>query len=188
MTGLAGVDGALGDSQAGAVAVYSARHQRSQAVNARTTGLAEPLNSTMPIDTSPLGSPMTRMPIDRWKCAALVFVFLWFAVGGSAHFWATEAEMRIVPAFVPWPRAAVLATGVLECLGALGLCWPRLRAAAGWGLFALTLAVTPANVVMLQHAGDYPVPYWALVLRLPLQVVLLALIAWSTAGSLRRQP
>jgi len=41
--------------------------------------------------------------------------------------------------------------------------------------------VTPANVHMLQHAELFRVPYWALVLRLPAQVGLLALIAWSTS-------
>lgn len=35
---------------------------------------------------------------------------------------------------------------------------------------------------MLQQAEQFAaVPYWALVLRLPLQLVLLALIMWSTA-------
>jgi uncharacterized membrane protein len=49
----------------------------------------------------------------------------------------------------------------------------------------LTLAVTPANVCMLQHGDSIAVPYWALVARLPLQVVLLWVIAWSTdIGSL----
>jgi hypothetical protein len=34
---------------------------------------------------------------------------------------------------------------------------------------------------MMQHAEEFNVPYWVLVLRLPLQIALLALIAWSTA-------
>jgi uncharacterized membrane protein len=34
---------------------------------------------------------------DRWQRAGLVFVFLWFALGGVAHFAFTETEMRIVP-------------------------------------------------------------------------------------------
>lgn len=117
----------------------------------------------------------------RGRRAPLVFVFLWFAIGGVAHFVFTEAQMRIVPPWIPWPRAAVLASGALELLGAAGLLWRPSRAAAAWGLFALTLAVTPANLYMLQQASAFPaVPYWALALRLPLQLVLLALI-WKVA-------
>ena len=111
----------------------------------------------------------------------LAFVFLWFFIGGIAHFAALETEMRIVPPYIPWPRAAVLVSGVFELLGAAGILWKPTRRAAGIGLFLLTLAVTPANVYMLQEPGLFPsIPYWALVARLPLQVALLALIAWTT--------
>ena len=96
--------------------------------------------------------------------------------------------MRIVPPYIPWPRATVLITGVLELLGAAGLLWRAPRRAAGIGLILLTLAVTPANLYMLQHTELFPsVPYWALVARLPLQVLLLALIAWS-CGVVGRRP
>ncbi|MDP9891967.1 putative membrane protein [Variovorax boronicumulans] len=126
---------------------------------------------------------MTDSPaMSRWRVAGLVFVFLWFAIGGVAHFVATEAEMRIVPPYVPWPRAAVLVSGVFELLGAAGLLWRPTRRAAGIGLFLLTLAVTPAHFYMLQRPELFAsVPYWALVVRLPVQVALLALIAWSTS-------
>lgn len=122
-----------------------------------------------------------RRPIDRmtWRRVGIGFVFLWFFVGGFAHFLATDLEMRIVPPYIPWPRATVLVTGVFELLGAAGLAFPSTRRIAGWGLFALTIAVTPANVYMMQHAESFAVPYWALVLRLPVQVALLVLIAWS---------
>ena len=114
------------------------------------------------------------------KRAGLVFVFLWFLIGGIAHFAATDLEMRIVPPWIPWPRATVLITGVFELLGAAGLLLPTTRRLAGIGLFVLTVAVTPANVYMLQHHELFDVPRWALIARLPLQVALLALIAWST--------
>ncbi|WP_041942977.1 hypothetical protein [Variovorax paradoxus] len=134
---------------------------------------------------------MTDSPaMSRWRVAGLVFVFLWFALGGIAHFVATEAEMRIVPPYIPWPRAAVLVSGVFELLGAAGLLWRPTRRAAGIGLILLTLAVTPAHFYMLQRPELFPsVPYWALVVRLPVQVALLALIAWSTSvwpGSKKR--
>ncbi len=116
---------------------------------------------------------------NRSLITARAFVFLWFFLGGLAHFVFTEAEMRIVPPWFGWPRFAVLASGVFELLGAAGLLWRPTRRMAAWGLFALTLAVTPAHIYMLQQPELFPsVPYWALVLRLPLQAALLALIAW----------
>lgn len=118
------------------------------------------------------------------KKAGLIFVFLWFGIGGVAHFAATRLEMSIVPAYIPYPRAAALVSGVFELLGALGLLWSATRRLAGWGLFALTVAVTPANVYMLQRPDHFGMPVWVLIARLFLQVGLLALNLWST----RRDP
>ncbi len=121
---------------------------------------------------------------DRHRHArrfGLVVVFLWFSIGGIAHFVATDVETSIVPPDIPWPRLMVLASGVFELIGATGLIWRPTRRAAAWGLFALTIAVTPVHVWMLQRPDLFPaIPYWALVLRLPLQAALLALIWWST--------
>ncbi|HEY1315546.1 MAG TPA: hypothetical protein VGE92_16805 [Steroidobacteraceae bacterium] len=119
--------------------------------------------------------------------AGLVFVFMWFLLGGIAHFAFTDLEMRIVPPVIPWPRATVLITGVFELLGAAGLCLAATRRAAAVGLFALTIAVTPANIYMWQHPELFGAPHWLLVLRLPLQAALLALIVWSTWPGGRRR-
>ncbi|MEO7761879.1 MAG: hypothetical protein ABIS68_08210 [Casimicrobiaceae bacterium] len=124
---------------------------------------------------------MTACPaLSRPRLAGLIFIVLWFLVGGVAHFIATNQEMRIVPPLVPWPRAVVLFTGFLELLGGVGLLWRPTRRLAGWGLFALTIAVTPAHVYMLERPELFGLPYWMLVVRIPIQVALLALIAWCT--------
>jgi uncharacterized membrane protein len=114
------------------------------------------------------------------QIAGLAFVFIWFFVGSIMHFVATDTEARIVPPYIPWPVAAVLVSGVFELLGAAGILIGRTRRAAGIGLFLLTLAVTPAHIYMLQRPELFPVPLWALWLRLPIQAALLWLIAWST--------
>jgi uncharacterized membrane protein len=128
----------------------------------------------------------TGKPLPRSRLFGLVFVFVWFFVGGLAHFMATDAEVLVVPPYIPRPRDAVLASGVLELLGAAGLLWARTRRAAGWGLFVLTVAVTPVHFYMLQRPELFNVPYWALVLRLPIQAGLLALILWSACIPPRR--
>jgi len=121
------------------------------------------------------------MRLERWlKRAAFVFVFLWFAIGGCFHFAATGAEMQILPPYIPWPRVTVLVSGVFELLGAAGMLMTALRRAAGIGLALLTIAVTPANVFMLQHADRFHIAPWLLEARLVVQVLLLVLIVWST--------
>jgi len=124
---------------------------------------------------------MTRVSMSRGRLAGLAVVFLWFFVGGIAHFVATDTEMKIVPPYIPWPRAAVLVSGVFELLGAMGFLWRPTRRAAGIGLMVLTLAVTPCHIYMLQRPDLFAaIPVWALWLRLPIQVALLLLIAWCT--------
>jgi uncharacterized membrane protein len=120
-------------------------------------------------------------PSNLGRRLGLAFVVLWFALGGIAHFAFTRVEERIVPPYVPWHHATVLITGVFELLGAAGLMFVRTRRAAGWGLFALTIAVTPANLYMLQKPELFRIPYWVLVARLPLQAALLALILWVSS-------
>jgi len=120
--------------------------------------------------------------LRKARAIGVGFVFLWFFVGGIAHFTATEAEMRIVPPYIPWPRAAVLVSDGFELLGALGLLWRPTRRVAGLGLFVLTLAVRPAHIYLQQRPELFSVPIWALWLRLPIQIALLALIAWCTAA------
>jgi uncharacterized membrane protein len=80
----------------------------------------------------------------------------------------------------------VIVSGVFELIGAAGLLWRPTRRLAGLGLMALTVAVTPAHIYMLQQPELFDVPIWALWLRLPIQVALLWLIWWSTAEPQKR--
>lgn len=122
---------------------------------------------------------------DTGKRIGRMLVFVWFVVGGVLHFVAADTEVRLVPPYIPWPYAAVWLSGALELMGAGGVLNAKTRRAAGIGLFALTIAVTPVHIYMLQQPGLFDIPYWALIARLPLQGALLWLIAWSTFSKLR---
>lgn len=123
------------------------------------------------------------------RTLGLGLVFIWFFIGGIAHFLFTDLEMKIVPPWLPEPKLLVLVSGVFELLGAIGILFSRTRQMAGWGLILLTIAVTPANVYMWQNPGQFPeIPYWTLTIRLPLQLLLLACIWWSTRAPGRARP
>lgn len=131
------------------------------------------------------------MPIDKVLShsalgkAALGFAVAWFLLGGIGHFVTPGFFISIVPPYMPYPELTVSVSGVFELMGAVGLLLPRWRRAAGIGLFALTLCVTPANVHMWLHPELFPLlpqPWLSIVLstRLVIQVLLLYCI-WRGA-------
>mgnify|MGYP001467927655 CR=1 FL=1 len=126
--------------------------------------------------------------ILKWVYGAL------FALAGANHFVSTEFYLSIMPPYLPWHLPLVYLSGV--CEAALGvLLWFRSTGRlAAWGLIALIVAVTPANVHMALNAELYPAfSPTALWVRLPLQFVLIAWAYWYTrpdaqanAGATRR--
>jgi len=74
-----------------------------------------------------------------------------YAVVGVVHLKSPEGFLPIMPDWVPQARAVVLATGVAEIAGAIGLMIPQLRQWAGWGLAAYAVCVFPANI---KHAME----------------------------------
>ena len=119
-----------------------------------------------------------------YKKFALSAVFLWFAIGGIAHFVAPDFFLKIIPPSLPLRLQAVYVSGFFELMGALALLHITYRRAAGISLICLTIAVTPANVYMWLYPELFPsVPEVLLWMRLVLQVLLLWLIGWATGPS-----
>jgi len=104
----------------------------------------------------------------RWALA------LGYAAFGVVHLLATNVLVLIVPPFIPEPRLVVLATGVCEILGGVGLVVPATRRAAGAALALYAVCVFPAN---LYHAfagvavPGLPSSWWYHVPRLAFQPV-----------------
>ena len=117
----------------------------------------------------------------------LVLVLLWFVASGLGHFIVNDIEVEGLPGWVPMPQAVVLAVGLLELVCAVGLLRRRTRRAAGRGLIALTLLVTPAHYYLVQNPILSELPYWLLIARLPFQALLIVLIYWTTSRVGRRR-
>ena len=104
-----------------------------------------------------------------------------FVVAGSNHFAHPSFYLAMMPAYLPWHTALVYLSGLAEIMLGLLLCFRRSARLAGWGMIALLIAVFPANVQMALNSDLYPgYPAWALWLRLPLQLPLMAWAWWYT--------
>ena len=121
-----------------------------------------------------------------WSAATRVGLAVMFCFTAVAHFNAMRADLvRMMPPWVPAPDLIVTFTGIYEILGALGLLVPRTRRAAAFALILFLVAVLPANI----HAAATGAtlrgePVTPLVPRIALQVLFIALVAWS---GLRRE-
>ncbi len=124
-----------------------------------------------------------------WRVSAAHALAAMLVVTASAHFvpagvtfMPNHADMlHMVPPFVPFPSFMVYASGVLELLGAAGLVLPGTRRAAGISLAVLFVLLLPANVhAAVSEApfdGEAATPLW---LRIPQQVLYIAIALWST--------
>jgi uncharacterized membrane protein len=107
--------------------------------------------------------------VMRWIMASF------YMLAGIAHLTLTDKFLLIVPDWVPFPRAVVLATGVCEIAGSIALLSTRLRRLAGAMLALYAVCVLPANI---KHAIDgihlppMPDSWWYHAPRLALQPVL----------------
>jgi uncharacterized membrane protein len=126
--------------------------------------------------------------VRRLKPILKYFLAVLFLLAGLNHFLDPAFYLRIMPPYLPWHLLLVYLSGFFEIgLGILVLI-PKFTHSAAWGLIALLIAVFPANIHMAFNHQLFP-EYRAMTLwlRLPLQVVLMALSYWSTLPAVPRQ-
>jgi len=113
--------------------------------------------------------------ILRWVYGVL------FALAGANHFVHTDFYVGIMPPYLPWHLALVYVSGACEFALGSALLFRSTQRAAAWGMIALIVAVTPANLHMAMHAKLYPqYSPTALWVRMLLQIVLIAWAYWYT--------
>jgi uncharacterized membrane protein len=96
-----------------------------------------------------------------------------------------------MPPYIPWHLAMVHISGICECLGGFGLLLPATRRVAAWALVALMIAVFPANIYMATNpvqTGASAIPATIRWGRLPLQLVFVLWLLWSSKPSLPKTP
>lgn len=98
-----------------------------------------------------------------------------YIFAGIMHFIRPRMYLRIIPPYLPYPKLLNALSGAFEILFGLGLLFETTRSISAFGIILLLLAVFPANLYMYQ-SGAKGIPKWALLLRLPLQFLL---IVWA---------
>ncbi|MFN3852247.1 MAG: DoxX family protein [Spirosomataceae bacterium] len=106
----------------------------------------------------------------------MIFKYLLSALlvfAGTMHFVQEKFFLKAMPPYIPYPKAAVIVSGIAEIAFGVGLLFEPTRSLAAWGIIALLVAVFPANIYMATSGRFSKIPSWALWLRLPLQFVLI---------------
>ncbi|MES2543724.1 MAG: DoxX family protein [Bacteroidota bacterium] len=107
----------------------------------------------------------------------LYLMALLYILAGINHFRKPDLYIKIIPPYFPNPKALNAISGVLEIVFGILLCVPYSSSFAAVAIIALLVAVFPANLFMYQNINaNMGFPRWILLLRLPLQIVL---IIWA---------
>ena len=130
-----------------------------------------------------VSSGMTIKSIVRGLAAAF------FIVAGLNHFRDPAPYLAMMPPWMPWPEILDKVAGGAEIAGGFGLLMAHFRRPAAWGLLALLVAVFPANLQVALHGWPgVPIEPWILWLRLPFQLIFMALVWWVGLARGSSQP
>lgn len=108
-----------------------------------------------------------------WKLVGKCILAALFVVAGALHFISTDSFVKIMPPYVPYHRELVFLSGVFEIVLGVLLLIPKSSRFAAWGSIALLIAVFPANIYMFQHQELFHLSPLVLLLRLPMQGILI---------------
>ena len=111
-----------------------------------------------------------KLPKGIRKKIVLIGLAIFFIYFGIDHFINPDFYLSIMPPSFPFHEEAVYISGFFEIIGGIGVLVHRFRKIARWGLFALLIAVYPANIYMAITPNAFPdIPVYMLYFRLALQ-------------------
>ena len=107
----------------------------------------------------------------------LYLMALCYVLAGLNHFRNPRLYYKIIPPFFKNPRLINGISGLAEIIFGILLCIPATSKFAAMGIILLLITVFPANVFMYTNdKARLGLPKWMLMIRLPLQIVL---IIWA---------
>jgi uncharacterized membrane protein len=87
----------------------------------------------------------------------------------------------MMPQWLPAPELMNYISGAAEIAGGIGILIPKTRKPAAIGLILLLVAIFPANLnIALNGWPGVDLPRWILIARLPLQLLFVAWVVYSS--------
>ena len=109
-----------------------------------------------------------------------IFLALFFIIAGANHFRSPETYLAMMPPWLPAPNLLNFISGAAEIAGGIGILIPKTRRAAAIGLVLLLIVIFPANIHVAIHGWEgMDIPRWALIARLPFQLLMIAWVVFS---------
>lgn len=105
-----------------------------------------------------------------WHLYFMAFIYFF---AGLNHFRNPKIYLKIMPPYVPYPKQMNYWSGLAEIVLAIGLCFFATSVIAAWGIIALLVAIYPVHLYMLNTKVNFGLPRWVLILRIPLQLLLI---------------
>ncbi len=97
-----------------------------------------------------------------------------YILAGIFHFLKPKAYLRIMPRYLPQPKLLVYLSGAAEIILGIALLFKETKTIAIYGIILMLLVFLLVHFYMLSSKkAAAGIPYWALLLRLPLQFVLI---------------
>lgn len=97
-----------------------------------------------------------------------------YALAGIMHFVKPRMYVKIIPHFFPFRRVLNHLAGIAEFVLAIGLLFKETRAIAALGIFLMLIIFLIVHFHMLKNKkASMGVPQWVLILRIPLQFILM---------------
>ncbi|NRS89440.1 putative membrane protein [Flavobacterium sp. 7E] len=106
-----------------------------------------------------------------WHLYLMAFIY---TLAGINHFRNPRMYQKIIPDYLSNPKLLNVISGIAEIILGIALLIPVLSNYAAWGIIALLIAVFPTHIYMYQNPkARMGLPTWVLLLRMPLQLVLI---------------
>ena len=144
-----------------------------------------------PLLLSKILNRLTKREFTGSRLAGCIGICLVFWFTGVGHFIKTEPMAEMLPPCVPGRIPLVYVTGVIEIAAAVAVLIPRTRWMTGWVLVVMLVAFLPVNIYAAVNHIGMGGHQWGpiyLLIRIPLQAILVAWIWWFAVRPVTTQP